>query len=149
MQQVPLEALVAAEEKIAFSRLSLEEEIDQFRFVEDVGPSEKPIDISDFETESVNISSVHPKQLIITQVDSKSEEEEEQMDQKKRPGLKSLLASRNKGGSSKEAPKTQPRAIPVPPPPTELGLLAMPNLKKRRPDQDMEEGELIPWKENK
>ena len=25
----------------------------------------------------------------------------------------------------------------------------MPNLKKRRPDQDVEEGELIPWKENK
>ena len=127
----------------------MEEEIDQFHFVEDVGPSEKPIDISDFETEFVNISSVHPKQLIITQVDSKSEEEEEQMDQKKRPGLKSLLTSRNKGGSSKEAPKTQPPAIPIPPPPTELGLLAMPNLKKRRPDQDVEEGELIPWKENK
>ena len=71
------------------------------------------------------------------------------MDQKKRPGLKSLLANRNKGGSSKEAPKTQPLAIPIPPPPTELGLLAMPNLKKRRPDQDVEEGELIPWKENK
>ena len=71
------------------------------------------------------------------------------MDQEKRPGLKSLLASRNKGGSSKEAPKTQPPAIPVPPLPTELGLLAMPNLKKRRPDQDVEEGELIPWKENK
>ena len=61
----------------------MEEEIDQFRFVEDVGPSKKPIDISNFETKSVNISSVHPKQLIITQVDSKSEEEEEQMDQKK------------------------------------------------------------------
>ena len=71
------------------------------------------------------------------------------MDQKKRPGLKSLLASRNKGGSSKEAPKTQPPAIPITPPLTKLGLLAMPNLKKRRPDQDVEEGELIPWKENK
>ena len=137
------------EEKIASCQLSLEEEIDQFRFVEDVGPSEKPIDISDFEIESIDISSVHLKQLIITQVDSKSEEEEEQMDQKKRPGLKSLLVSKNKRGSSKEAPKTQPPAIPVPPPPTELGLLAMPNLKKRRPDQDMEEGKLIPWKENK
>ena len=56
------------------------------------------------------------------------------MDPKKRPGLKGLLASRNKGGSSKEAPKTQPPAIPTPPPPTELGLLTMPNLKKRRPD---------------
>ena len=71
------------------------------------------------------------------------------MDQKKRPGLKGLLASRNKGGSSKKAPKTQPPAIPAPPPPTDLALLAMPNLKKRRADQELEEGKLIPWKENK
>ena len=71
------------------------------------------------------------------------------MDQKKRPGLKGLLASRNKGGSSKEAPKTQPLTIPAPPPPTDLGLLAMPNLKKRKPDQELEEGEVVPRKENK
>ena len=83
LQQVPLEALVAAKEEIASSRLFLEEEIDQFRFVEDVGPSEKPVDISDSETESVNLSSVYPKQLVITQIDSESEEEEEEMDQKK------------------------------------------------------------------
>ena len=61
LQQVPLEAPVAAKEEIASSRLSLEEEIDQFRFVEDVGSSKKPIDISNSETESVNQSSVHPK----------------------------------------------------------------------------------------
>ena len=149
LQQVPLEVPVVAEEEIASSRLSLEEEIDQFRFVEDVGLSEKPVDISDSETKSVNISSVHPKQLIITQVDLESEEEEEQMDPKKRPSLKGLQASRNKGGSSKEAPKTQPPVIPPPPPPIDLGLLAMPNLKKRRPDQELEEGKLAPQKENK
>ena len=117
--------------------------------MEDVRPSEKPIYISDFETESVNLSSVHPKQLIITQVDSESEEEEEQLNQKKRLGLKGLLASRNKGGSSKEAPKTQTPVVPPPLTPTDLGLLAMPNLKKRRTDQELEEGELVPWKENK
>ena len=61
LQQVPLEAPVAAKEEIASSRLSLEEEIDQFRFVEDVGSSKKPIDISNSETEFVNQSSVHPK----------------------------------------------------------------------------------------
>ena len=61
LQQVPLEAPVATEEEIASSWLSLEEEIDQFRFVEDVGSSKKPIDISNSETESVNQSSVHPK----------------------------------------------------------------------------------------
>ena len=83
LQQVPLEVPVATEEEIASSWLSLEKKIDQFSFMEDVGPSEKPVDISDSETESVNISSVHPRQLIITQVDSESEEEEEQMNQKK------------------------------------------------------------------
>ena len=61
LQQVPLEALVAAEEEIASSRLSLKEEIDQFHFVEDEGQSEKPVDISDFEPESANLSFVHPK----------------------------------------------------------------------------------------
>ena len=65
LQQVPLEAPVTVEEAIASSRLSLEEEIDQFRFMEEVGLSEKPVNISDFKTESVNISSVHPRQLII------------------------------------------------------------------------------------
>ena len=122
LQQVPLEASVAVKEEIASSRLSLEEEIDQFRFVEDVGPSEKPVDISNSETESVNLSSVHPKQLVITRINSKSEEEKEEVDQKKRPSLKGLLASRNKGGGSKEAPKMQPPAIPLPSPATNLGL---------------------------
>ena len=61
LQQVPLEASIAAREEIASSRLFLEEEIDQFHFVEDEGPSEKLVDISDFEPESANLSFVHPK----------------------------------------------------------------------------------------
>ena len=71
------------------------------------------------------------------------------MDQKKRPGLKGLLASKNKGGNLEKVPKTQPPAIPPPPPPTDLGLQAMPNLKKRRPDHELEEGELAHQKDNK
>ena len=80
LQQVHLEASIKAKEEIASSRLSLEEEIDQFRFVEDAGPSEKPVDTSNSETDSVDISFVHPRQLVITQIDSESEEEEGQMD---------------------------------------------------------------------
>ena len=64
--------------------------------MEDAGPSEKPVDISDFETDSVDISSVHPRQLVIIQIDSESEDEEDQMDQKKRPGLRGLLAKKLK-----------------------------------------------------
>ena len=128
LQQVPLKEPIAAEEKIASSRLSLKEEINQFCFLEDEGPSKKPVDISDSKTESANLSFVHPKQLVITQIDSESEEEEEEMDQKKRPGLKGLLASKNKGGSSKEAPKTQPHVVLPPSPlPTNLSLQAMSN----------------------
>ena len=52
-------------------------------------------------------------------------------------------------GSSKEAPKTQPPAIPPPLPPPNLGLLAMPNLKKRRPNHELKEGEVAPRKDNK
>ena len=119
--------------------------------MDDEGPSEKPVDISDSETKSANLSSVHPKQLVITRIDSESKEEEEEMDQKKRPGLKGLLASRNKGGSSKEAPKTQPLVVlpPPPPPPTNLGLQAMLDWKKMRLDLELEEGEVAPWKDNK
>ena len=80
LQQVPLEASIVVEEEIASSQLSLKEEIDQFCFVEDVRPSKKSVNISDSKTKSVNLSSVHPKQLIITQVDSESKEEKKQMD---------------------------------------------------------------------
>ena len=52
--------------------------------MEDEGLSEKPVDILDSETEFANVSSVHPKQLVITRIDSKSEEEEEEMKQKER-----------------------------------------------------------------
>ena len=118
--------------------------------MDDEGPSEKPVDISDSETKSANLSSVHPKQLVITRIDSESKEEEEEMDQKKRPGLKGLLANNNKRGSSKEAPKTQPLVVLPPPPfPTNLGLQAMPDLKKMRPDLELEEGEVAPRKDNK
>ena len=108
------------------------------------------MDISNSETESAKLSSIHPKQLVIARIDSESEEEEETMDLKKRPSLKGLLASRNKGGALKEAPKTQPPIVlPPSPPPTDLDLQAMPNLKKMRTDHELEEGEVAPQKNNK
>ena len=49
------------------------------------------------------------------------------MDQKKRPGLKGLLA-KSRGGSSKEAPKTQPPPeILVPHPPIRILSLSRNN----------------------
>ena len=71
------------------------------------------------------------------------------MDLKPRSGLKGLLANRNKGSLSKEIPKTQvPHSLPFPPPPppTDLELKAIPNLRKKRPIEDLEEGEVEPQK---
>ena len=63
---------------------------------------------------------------------------------KQRISLKGLLANKNKGLTSKEAPKTQvpPSLPPSPLPSTILGLHANPNLKKKRPLQDLEKGEV-------
>ena len=105
LQQVPLKAPVATEEEIASSRLSLEEEIDQFCFVEGMGPSEKPVDISDSKTESVNLSFVHPKQLIITQVDSESEKEEERMDKKKATWSERPASQQEQRGKFQKGPQ--------------------------------------------
>ena len=56
------------------------------------------------------------------------------------------MANRNNGQSSKDAPKVQvPASLPLPPPlPTNLGLQANPNLRRKRPVDDLEEGEVGP-----
>ena len=41
-----------------------------------------------------------------------------------------------------------PVVLPPPPPPIDLGLQAMPNLKKMRPNKELEKGEVVPWKDN-
>ena len=65
--------------------------------------------------------------------------------------MKGLLADRNKGSTSKKAPKTQVSANLPPPPllPIDLGLHTNPNLKKKGPMQDLEEGEVAPQKGTK
>ena len=72
------------------------------------------------------------------------------MDLKQRTSLKGLLANRNKGSTTKKAPKTQvsPSLPPSPPPqfPTDLGLKANPNLRKKMPVEDLDEGEVAPQK---
>ena len=72
------------------------------------------------------------------------------MDQKQRMGLKGLLANKNKGVlTSTEVLNTQVTPNLPPPPlqlPTDLGLKVNPNLKKRRPIEDLEEGEVAQQK---
>ena len=115
-QQVPPQA-AKVEEEIASSRLSLSEEIDKFCFDEGEGVPEKPMQLSDSEIESDRLSAAHPLKLIVAQVATSSEEEEEGMDLKQRTSLKGLLANSNKGSTSKVAPKTQVLPSLPPPPP--------------------------------
>ena len=66
------------------------------------------------------------------------------MDLKQRSGLRSLLSNRNKGQSSKDVPKEQPtsKASPPPPPTSDAALQPMPNLRRKRPVGELEEGEV-------
>jgi len=110
-----------------------------------------PVKISDTEGELDRSSVVRSPQLIITKVDS-SFEEEDTMTLNPRIGLKDLLAGKNKGSSSKAAPKSQPLPSLPPPPPfptTTVDLLPIANLKKKRKEQEVEEGEVVYQKEAK
>ena len=122
-----LEAATPREETISL-RLSLDEEIDQFQLKEE--KEEKGvlvIPILDAEDEFdrfLGVQTLNP-----------------------RKGLRDLMARRNKGSSSKEVPKSQaPTNLPppLPPPITTLGLLLIPNLKKKMKEQEVEEGEMVP-----
>ena len=113
LQQVPFEATAAADEKIASSRLSLEEEIDQFHFKGEEGVSERPVQLSNFKTKSDRHSAALQPGIVVAEVDTSSEERRK-MDSKRRPSLKGIMANKNKGGTSKDAPKTQtPANLPL------------------------------------
>ena len=56
------------------------------------------------------------------------------------------MAGRNKGSTAKKVPKSQNPSNLPPSPTIDLGLLAIPNHKKERKDQELEEGELVPQK---
>ena len=137
-------------EETTSSRLSLEAEIDQFHLEEEREVQERPMELVDSEGELDKSSAAHSPRLIIARVDSSSEEEED-MALNPRKGLKDILAKRNKGSSSKEAPKTQlPSNLPSPLLPSPLGLLPKPNLqKKKRKEKDIEKGENVPPKDPK
>lgn len=149
LQQVLPEAVVATEEEIASSRLLLEEEIDQFRFGAEEGELERPLQILDFENESDRHFAALQLELVVARVDTSSEERSG-MDLKKRPSLKGLIANKNKEEALKDAPKAQIAAnLPPPPFPIDLGLHTVLDLKKKRPVQELEEGEVVPPKGTK
>ena len=83
---------------------------------------------------------------MIASPDNTSEEKEDKMALNQgNKSLKELMAARNKVSTSKEATKSQvpPTLPPLPsPPPTDLRLKAIPNLKKKRLIQELEEREV-------
>ena len=60
------------------------------------------------------------------------------------PSLKKLMKNRNKAPSPKDKNKSKPPTNPPPPPqiPVDLGLKPNPDLRKKRPVETAEEGEL-------
>ena len=101
------------------SHSSLEVQIDQFRFSEEGEVSAKLIELSNSDSDIDRASAAPNLGLVIAQVDTSQEVEEEGMDLKPRSGLRGLLSNRNKGQSSKDAPKEQATSKAPPPlPPT-------------------------------
>ena len=129
------------------------EEIDKFYFEEEETPGAQIVHISNTEEETDRHSGVHASILVIARPDSTSEEEENEMALNRgKKSLRDLMAARNKGLTSQEAPKSQvPPTLspPSPLPPTDLGLHVIPNLKKKRLVQEFEEGEVAPQKGTK
>ena len=108
----------------------------------------KPVKLSDSGSDLDHFSAAHSPGLIIARIDTSQEVEEEDMDLKPRSGLRGLLSNRNKGQSSKDAPKKQvPAKLPLPLPPSiNLALQPLLNLRRKRPMEELEEGEVGPQK---
>ena len=105
----------------------------------------RPVELSDFDLDLDRFSAAHSPRLIVARINTNQEIEEEGMDLKPRSGLKGLMSNRNKGQSSKDAPKEQAPAS-LPPPPTDPKLQVNPNLRRKRPVDELEEGEVGPQK---
>ena len=88
---------------------------------------------------------------MVTYIADTSDEEEE-MAPKIGPSLKELMRKRNKAPSPQDKNKSKHPANPPPPPPqvpVDLGLKPNPDLRRKRPVDSAEEGELGPSKGNK
>ena len=107
--------------------------------------SARPVELSDSDSDLDRASAAPNLGLVIAQVDTSQEIEEEGMDLKPRSGLRGLLSNRNKGQSSKDATKEQPISKAPPPPlpsTSDAALQPIPNLRRKRPVEELEEGEV-------
>ena len=139
-----LEVAAQPEEEAESSRLSLEEEIDEFYFEEDI-PKAPLIELSDPEEEQ-DRNSVVGAPIVIACSEDSSDKEVDNMASSKGKSLKELMATRGKGQSSKAPAQSQTPVLPpvAPQLPSDLGLKVNPDLKKKRPVDTPEEGEVVP-----
>ena len=103
------------------------------------------MEILDSETKSDRLSTAHQPGQAVAFIETSSEVAEA-MDLKKRLSLRGLMASRGKGATSPEAPKVHTPVNLSPPPPLPFADQGLhPNLdpKKKRPIQELEEGEML------
>ena len=138
-----LEVAAPVEGEIESSRLSLEEEIDEFYFEDEVHKAPL-IELSDPEGEQ-DRNSVVGAPIIIACSDDSSDEEVDNMAGKEKT-LRELMSSRGKGQSLKVPAQSQTQDLPpvAPQVPSDLGLKVNPDLKKKRPAEIPEEGEVVP-----
>ena len=108
----------------------------------------RPVELSDSGSDLDRFSTAHTPGLVIAQIDTSQEVEKKDMDLKPRSGLRGLLSNRNKGQSSKDAPKEQVPAKlpPLLPSSTDPTLQPLPNLRPKRPVEELEKGEVGPQK---
>ena len=116
IQQVPL-GVAVAEERVAFSSSSLEEEIDKFQFEEKETQGVEAIFISEAEEETGEYSCVQALAPVITYVEDSSNDEVEEMAPKSNKSLRELMKERNKVSAPQEANKSKPPVNPPPPSP--------------------------------
>ena len=148
-------AAILVEEEAESSRLSLEEEIDKFYFEEEI--QQNPlVELSNPEAEQDQHSAVGVPSIVICSDDTSDEEAEPMAGKGK--SLKELMSSRGKGQSSKgqssKGPNpSQAKTLPpvIPQGVSDPGLKVNPDLKKKRPVDTPEEGEVAaqPTKQQK
>ena len=98
IKQVPL-GVAAAEERVASSFSSLEEEIDKFQFKEEETQGVETIFILEVEEETNRYSCVQAPALVITYVEDSSDKEVEEMAPKIDKSLRELMKGRNKAST--------------------------------------------------
>ena len=100
-----LEVAAQPKKEAESSRLSLEEEIDEFYFEEDI-PKAPLIELSDPEEEQ-DRNSVVGAPIVIACSDESSDEKVDNMAPEKGKSLRKLMATRGKGQSSKAPAQSQ------------------------------------------